>query len=239
MTPVKTTASLKRPPDYPANITYSAFTWPEVQKWCSKDTWAVNHFGAVPEREKLSDSNELFHRLKAYWTMRGAADPGGVAMVHSEMLLTPNPAWEAECIASGWCSGIHGFPKSLRDLEQRYLPPVIPNALTICTRCPVFCEAYETGGSTHPEPLWFGLLKITSKCKPDISIEVSDGHAKYTLEELTHRLNRIEKEQLKPSSCSYLAEHSTLCNGCEWRGYIKSPIALGYANAPNKIKGAL
>lgn len=128
------------------------------------------------------------------------------------------------------------------DLLEQELPKLLAekaNALLICIRCPVMCEAYETGGAGHSEPLYFDLLKITSKCVPDISVEVADGHAKYTLTELNHRLDRIKSEGLKPATCSHIGEHSTLCNGCEWRGHIKSPIALGYTNPPKKKGGAI
>lgn len=121
-------------------------------------------------------------------------------------------------------------------LEQE-LPKLLaekPHALLIATRCPVLCQAYQTGGAGQGEPLWFAVLRIVAHCEPSIAIEVSDGHEKYTHAELEARLERIAREQLKPSTCKYISDFSPLCSGCEWRGIIKSPIALGYANPPKK-----
>lgn len=111
-----------------------------------------------------------------------------------------------------------------------------PNAALVARRCAVIRNAYETGGADDSEPLWFGILKVCAAMEPDISVEVSDGHAKFTMDELVDRMDRIEREGLKPATCTYIGQHSTECSTCEWASLKRSPVALGYEHLPAKNK---
>lgn len=121
-------------------------------------------------------------------------------------------------------------PASIKALKPNTFEPA--NSAHVIERCAVIREAFESGGADHSEPLWFAILRCTAAMEPDVSVEVSDGHPRFTLEELGDRLARIERENLKPSTCSRFNELSDLCSHCEWHGRIKSPLALAYDNLP-------
>lgn len=124
--------------------------------------------------------------------------------------------------------------------EQRKAPEgfEVPQAALVCKRCAVMRNEYETGGADAAEPLWFGVLRVAAACQPDVSLYLSDGHPKFSEDELRAKMARIEAEGLAPATCQYLSTHSPLCKNCEWFGRIGGPTALGYERLPRRKGGA-
>lgn len=122
--------------------------------------------------------------------------------------------------------------KSPRSSTQEY---ETPNIFLVCERCETMRHCLETGGNV-PEPYWFAALRLAVACQPDLTTELSDGYHSYNPAELEQRLQRIERETLKPTRCDYFKQHSDLCSKCHWYGRINSPCALGYDRLPSKQK---
>lgn len=216
--------------DYPAAETYDKFSPEEIKALCELDIYT---YFPIPPLEKLS--GDLYYRLKAYWTLRGATDPGIAASVHSGLMCPsgpPDPAWETECKARGWV-----YPKSLHDLEQKFLPPVIPDVQLIIERCPQMAMIHALRGDVS-EPYWWAVLSITERGTPNLSHECSDGYSGFSEDELAERTARIHREDKKPALCSRLDEVNTnVCSLCKFKGVVRSPIALGYEHEPKKKAG--
>ncbi len=222
--------------DHPASATYDEFSPEQIKALCEIATPVNQMFRKMPPWETQNPGLRMFYRLKAYWTVRGASDPGMAASFHGDLLLPPpvyDPAWAAECKARGW----RHPPKNLRELEERVLPPAIPNALRIIDRCIQMSRIRELRGDVS-EPYWWAALSITEHASPNLSRECSDGYPGFSEAELAERVARIHREETKPALCSRLNDvNPNLCVLCKYRGSIRSPMALGYEREP-KIKGS-
>lgn len=217
--------------DYPAAATYDKFSPMQIKALCEVDTPANSMFKKMPPWETQCPAHRLFYRLKAYWTIRGANDPGRSATYHSSLALPPaptNPTWVSECKARGYLPR----PINLRELEKDALPPVVPNAYLIIERCPQMAMIRALRGDVS-EPFWWAALSLTEHATPNLSRECSDGYLGFSEEELAGRVARIQREEIKPALCSRIAEvNRDVCNLCKFKGNIRSPIALGYKHEP-------
>ncbi len=219
--------------DHPAAGTYDKFTLEQIKALCEIDTPTNRMFRKMPPWETQNPGLRLFYRLKAYWTVRGAADPGYPATLHSALSLPPDydPAWEAECKARGWAS----WPKNLRELEEHVLPPVESNSNLIIERCGQMAMIRALRGDVS-EPFWWAALSITEHSTPNLSRACSNGYPKFSEEELAYRVARIRDDDIKPALCTRFDDvNKNVCKLCKYKGSIRSPMALGYEHEP-KIK---
>lgn len=214
--------------DYPASNTYDLFSPIEIEALCDLDLEMKSRWKPWPEQ---SPQLRRFYRLKAYWTIRGARDPGGAAGHHVCEPLN-DPDFEALAEAHGWV-----YPQNLREAEKAYLPKVIPNSKLIVDRCLQMAMVHALKGDVE-EPLWWAALSITEHSEPNLSRECSDGYQNFDEKELMYRINRIHKDEIKPARCDRLnGVNPNVCSKCKFKGSINSPIALGYKNEP-RLKGA-
>jgi hypothetical protein len=139
----------------------------------------------------------------------------------------------AHNVAQAWIdswSKPEATSKAIKAIKPNTYEPA--SSAHLAQRCKVIGNSFETGGRHDTEPLWFGVLKCVAAAEPDISVEVSDQHPKFSLAELGDRMERIESERLKPATCAYLSDHSDLCSQCEWFGKIRSPMKLAFDHLP-------
>lgn len=234
----KDTRKTKALIDYPASETYDKFTPQEIKALCEiKAPCNVMH-RLMPDWETQSESCRRFYRLKAYWTLRGATDPSTAAFLQQNAEIPFNPEWHAECMANGWVNGPPWQPKTLRELEEEFLPAPTPNIDLIIERCPQMAMIHALRGDVS-EPYWWAALSVTEHASPNLSRECSDGYAGFSEEELADRIARIHRERKKPALCERLnSVHPGECRVCKFWGQINSPIALGFKHEPRLKKGA-
>ncbi|MHC1694079.1 MAG: hypothetical protein AB9835_02130 [Eubacteriales bacterium] len=92
------------------------------------------------------------------------------------------------------------------------------------------------------EPEWYSVLTIIARCESSWSVaqEVSCNHPKYNADETTQKLHHAAESDY-PVSCQYIENNFlysakngktiSYCDGCRYRGQIKSPLILGMENA--------
>lgn len=105
-------------------------------------------------------------------------------------------------------------------------PPT--SALKIAERCPSLLAVAEARGDV-PEPAWramLGLVKHTVE-GDNLAHQWSEGYDGYDERETQKKLDLW---RTGPTTCEEFAKHSDRCNGCAYRGKIKSPIMLGRLN---------
>ncbi|MFA6312655.1 MAG: hypothetical protein WCV99_16890 [Sterolibacterium sp.] len=225
------------PIDYPASTTYDKLTTEEIKALCEIDVPVNWHGLHMPEWETIPESCRRFYRLKAYWTLRGATDPAWAAFSQEQAEIPIDPKWHAECIANGWRKGLPWQPKTLRELERRFLPAPMPNIHLIIQRCPQMAMIQALRGDVT-EPYWWAVLSVTEHASPNLSRECSDGYAGFSDDELNERVNRIHTEGKKPALCERLNSlNANVCSVCKFWGLIRSPIALGFTHEPKRRKG--
>ena len=223
--------------DYPASETYDKFNPDQIKALCEIDTPGNQMFRIMPDWITIPESCRRFYRLKAYWTLRGATDPAWAAFSQEQAEIPFNSKWHEECLANGWRKGLPWQPKTLRELEEKFIPSPTPNILLIIQRCPQMAMIRALRGDVS-EPYWWAALSITEHASPNYSRECSDGYAGFSEEELNDRVNRIHAEGKKPALCERLnSVNPNVCTVCKFWGSIRSPIALGFTHEPNLRKG--
>ena len=186
-------------------------------------------FKTMPAWNSMTEQLQRFYRRKAWWTLKGAVDPGDAAAHHGAAELPVNEEWDAECRKYGWKVW---HPQNYRDLENEFLPRPIPNINHIMARCPQMAMLLALGGNVS-EPYWWAGLSITEHAAPNLSRECSDAYPNFSDVELEYRTTRIHREGTKPALCSRLDDvNSGVCLSCRFKGVVRSPIALGFDNEP-------
>ncbi|MBP1934885.1 DUF927 domain-containing protein [Ammoniphilus resinae] len=99
------------------------------------------------------------------------------------------------------------------------------NAEMIAKKCG-FIRHCRDNAATLPEPDWYSMLTIVSRTKDGIdkAHEWSSPYPGYSFDE-TERKIQHALDDSGPVLCSTI--NSSLCNGCKFKGKIKSPIVLG------------
>jgi hypothetical protein len=108
------------------------------------------------------------------------------------------------------------------DVATEY-PPA--NAARIATGCAVIAKVAEAGGEVE-EPLWRAALSIAQRCegKEAVIHAWSAGDPRYNEREALAKAGGTAG----PATCAHLEGLVPGgCQGCKWRGKIKSPILLG------------
>lgn len=210
--------------DSPAAEIYNAFTVEQIKALCEIDI-PGNCRRDTPPLEDIPEGQRQFYRLKAYWALRGAADPGLSACFHG--------------MALNDTGSLKRNPKNLRDLEEMFLPKPTPSIDLILKRCPQMAMIHALRGDVC-EPYWWAALSITEHASPNFSRECSDGYAGFTEEELSERVARIHSEKKKPALCDRLdSVNRNACSTCKFKGIVRTPIALGFEHEPRGRKDAL
>lgn len=232
---MKATSGDERLFDYPAPETYNRFTLEQIKALCEIDIPMNQMHRLMPDWETMSESLQRFYRLKAYWALRGAKDPGYAAAMQPMVVEPYDKKWHIYCVARGWR---YWRPTCLRELEKEFLPAPMPSIHSIIKRCPQMAMIHALRGDAY-EPFWWAALSITEHATPNLSRECSDGYPGFSDEELSERVARIHREKKKPALCARLNNiNSNVCAGCKFQGSIKSPIALGFEHEPKCGKGS-
>ena len=100
--------------------------------------------------------------------------------------------------------------------------------------CPMFRDAFKTGGRDHRNPLWNQLILSTTFMENGNAIahEISKGHRDYTQVDTQTLYDRKMAERLAnrklgwPSCNTFEANGSTACATCPLRGKGKSPLHI-------------
>lgn len=103
------------------------------------------------------------------------------------------------------------------------------SAYLIALSCKQVQTILGNGGSNRSEPEWradLGLLKFTIE-EPVILHTASNGHPGYSASETNTKAARWTAS---PTTCKHYYEHlaSPLCEDCQYKGRLTSPIQLGY-----------
>jgi hypothetical protein len=134
----------------------------------------------------------------------------------------------------------------LQGNKPNHLPPfkggITQNdasALLMLPLCKQVEVAINTGGATRTEPEWhadLGLLKYTTEA-PVILHTASDKHNGYSA---TETIDKAANWTASPTTCEHYYNKlaSPLCDGCGYKGKLKSPIQLGYPT-PRGLKAVL
>ena len=108
----------------------------------------------------------------------------------------------------------------------------------VVKRCQYFAHVAANGGADCDEPMWMQVMNICTFAEDgeEWAHILSRGHADYneaaTTEKYQNRIKaRTNDPKLSASRCETLEAGDTtgcnLCDGCEFKGKIKSPIQLG------------
>jgi hypothetical protein len=100
------------------------------------------------------------------------------------------------------------------------------NAGLIVENCAQIRNFKETGSDS--EPHWFDAASILATCLDGERLfhEWSSPYAGYSAEEAQAKFDAaIAKDA--PRTCTKISECNDLCEGCIWKGHIKSPAELG------------
>lgn len=103
------------------------------------------------------------------------------------------------------------------------------SANLIASLCHQIKHVINSGGADRTEPEWhadLGLLKYTTEA-PQILHDASNKHPDYSASDTDDKASRWTAS---PTTCEHYYNKlaSPLCEGCIYKGKIKSPIQLGY-----------
>lgn len=79
------------------------------------------------------------------------------------------------------------------------------------------------------EPVWRGMLATLRHCIGGVekAHELSKQHPGYSEEETNDKLQQLEDKDIPPYTCaSFAAERPEICQNCQYRGIINSPISV-------------
>lgn len=119
-----------------------------------------------------------------------------------------------------------------------------PVELTGVAKKCAWVKAYlkNKGGASEPE--WYAMLGLASylvHTKPDktqlvrekIAHALSNGHPDYDPEATYRKFIQVSTAQTGPTTCAKFAQvHSSRCDGCPFRGSIKTPLQVAALDLP-------
>ena len=218
--------------DSPAAEIYNAFTVEQIDALCRAVMPIDNDGNSLMSLwDNMKPCQQWRLRVLAYWVLRGATNPKTVANVH-ECLVFDVEGVRSEMQAKGVA-----MPQgrlTMDDMEG-FLHLATPEIALIFKRCPQMARILELRGNVS-EPYWWAALSITEHAGPVMSKECSDGYPGFTEKELLQRVVRIHKERLKPALCTRMElVNRGGCDGCVFKGRVRSPIALGFKHEPREL----
>ncbi len=84
--------------------------------------------------------------------------------------------------------------------------------------------------ATTEEPVWFAVLQLVRHCQDadTWATSVSNKHPGFDADELAAKMQRLTNDNVGPTLCdTFDSRCAGGCNGCEYRGKIKTPLVLG------------
>lgn len=106
----------------------------------------------------------------------------------------------------------------------------------IIQHCGQMRHMLDTNGQDADEPLWKDTLLLAAFCKDgeDYAHKLSNGHPDYTVADTAQKFAEQQDKvgEYGPTLCStFEGHHPAGCEGCPFRGNIKSPVVLGLEGA--------
>lgn len=126
---------------------------------------------------------------------------------------------------------------SLREYEAANPPP--PDLGLIVARCGQLRNQLDTAGKDAGYEQWravLSILKFTKARWPDIEA-LTGKHIDYDQSTTEWKMGDLSA----PFLCDSFSTHKDreICEGCKYRGIIRSPIALAYPREPKRKRGAV
>jgi len=107
------------------------------------------------------------------------------------------------------------------------------SAAKMIAGCPMYADAYSTGGADLPEMLWTQQLHVLAYCKDgeDWVHEISKSYKGYSAPETQMKWNqRLQhKNRVGPTKCETFSQWSPHCQTCPHKAHITTPLQLGSA----------
>lgn len=113
------------------------------------------------------------------------------------------------------------------NLEKIYEPSDFNKAVSHCKQLQ---ELAKTGGVD--EPTWYAGLQVARHCSDPhaAALTISKAYPGFDEDEMKRKLYQLEGKGIGPATCAqFVMANPKLCEGCEHRGKISSPIQLGHA----------
>lgn len=104
----------------------------------------------------------------------------------------------------------------------------------IMKHCGVARLMADTHGKDCVEPLWVAGLQILRHCEDGEQWvhPISDAHPGYNADATTRKWEQRKRNTAGPTLCSTLEAHEpSICAKCPHRGFVKTPLQLGYQEA--------
>lgn len=105
---------------------------------------------------------------------------------------------------------------------------------TIIRHCAVARRLAETHGKEADEPLWVAGLQLLKHCEDGAAWvhPISDGHSGYNSDDTERKWAHRLGNTAGPTLCQTFEQHlPNICSKCPHRGFVKTPIQLGHADA--------
>lgn len=182
---------------------------------------ALNAIGFKHDQSRTADLASILRPVGSHWRkdgevevtlLRDAPPVSAKSFIKALAPYIQRKAVEPSNFGTEWGTGI----------EKTYPPS---SATRIIQFCPSMKYVVDEGGDV-PEPHWrlmLGLVKHTVEGEAKAH-EWSQGHPQYDFDETQQKLDNWTTG---PSLCEKFAEFGQ-CEGCRFRGKVKSPIQLGY-----------
>lgn len=203
------------------------------QQWMATATLlaaATRHFQFPADSSRTSDSASILRGVGLTNKKRPAPFPVAAQMCDCEPIdyLTFHETLAAlPCAAAAMPKGSRTGKSS--DIEWGTGDSIPASAVAIAEKCGQIRHLRDTLGNVE-EPLWYHsicLLRHTEEA-PDIIFRWSSGHPAYSPEETQRKINQSIEADYPPSLCSTFERvNEAGCIGCNFKGKISSPIALG------------
>lgn len=102
------------------------------------------------------------------------------------------------------------------------------NGAMVLKHCLQMKRMIETGGADCSEPLWVAGLSIARRFDVPKCHEISNGYHGYSYEGTESKVSYQENRNYGAALCeTFEAENPGGCDGCEYKGKVKSPIVIG------------
>lgn len=117
------------------------------------------------------------------------------------------------------------------DLSSGAAMPRTYTAAHMIEQCPMYADAFNTGGAGLSEQLWMQQLHVLAYCEDgeEFAFKISQGHEGYAETETRMKWNsrKAYKDKTGPTKCSTFSASASQCATCPHNGHITTPLQLG------------